>query len=82
MLRGKERKKRKKEQIYKVKQRQMKFIYIKDYLQGEKNSGQSKQKTKCRNNNNRFLKLKLKKEERKKGKLHRTAKAQCRGRGL
>ena len=34
-------------------------------------------------NNNRFKKLKLKKEIRKKkGKLHRTVKAQCRGRGL
>ena len=34
-------------------------------------------------NNNIFKKLKLKKEKRKKkGKLHRTAKAQRRGRGL
>ena len=32
MLRGKERKKRKKEQICKVKQRQIKKIYIKDTL--------------------------------------------------
>jgi len=33
----------------------------------------------CRNNNNRFKKLKLK---RKKGETHRTAKAQCRDKGL
>ena len=36
-------------------------------------------------NNNKFKKLKLKKEKikkKKRGKLHRTAKAQCRGRGL
>ena len=48
---------------------------------------------KCRKNNNMFkkLKIKIKKEKRKKikeeerkkkGKLHRTAKALCRGRGL
>ena len=54
MLRGKERKKRKKEQIYKVKQRQMKFIYIKDYLQGEKNSRKSKERNKFGKNKNRF----------------------------
>ena len=71
----------KKEQICKVKQRQIKkiYIYIKDQLQGEKNSRKNKQRNKCRKNNNRFKKLKLKK---RKGKLHRTAKAQCRGRGL
>ena len=39
------------------------------------------------NNNNRFKKLKLKRREKKKksgsgGKLHRTAKVQCRGRCL
>ena len=33
-------------------------------------------------NNNKLKKLKLKKERKKKGKLHRTAKVQCRGRGL
>jgi len=37
-----------------------------------------KQRNKCRKNNNRFKKLKLN----KKGKLHRTAEAQHRGRGL
>ena len=60
ILRGKERKKRKKEQIYKVKQRQMKFIYIKDYLQGEKNSRKSNQRNKCRKNIIGFKKLKVK----------------------
>ena len=54
MLRGKEKKKRKKEQICKVKQRQIRFIYIKDQLQGEKNSRKSKQGNKRRKNNNRF----------------------------
>jgi len=52
-------------------------------LQGEKNSRKSKQRNKCRKYNNRFEKLKIEKEKRKKkGKLHRTAKAQCRGRDL
>ena len=38
---------------------------------------------KCRKNNNRLKKLKVKKREKnRKGKLHRTAKAQCRGRDL
>ena len=35
-----------------------------------------------RKNNNRFKKLNLKKERERKGKIHRTAKAQCRGRSL
>ena len=38
---------------------------------------------KCRKNKIRFKKLKLKKRKKKnEGKLHRTVKAQCRGRGL
>jgi len=39
---------------------------------------------KCRKNNNRFRNLKIKKREKfkKKGTLHRIAKAQHRGRGL
>ena len=43
-----------------------------------------KQTKEYRKNNNRFKKLKFKKKERgkKKGKLHRAAKAQHRGRGL
>ena len=60
MLRGKERKKRNKEQICKVKQRYMKFIYIKDYLQGEKNSRKSNQRNKCIKNIISFKKLKVK----------------------
>ena len=56
MLRGKERKKRKKEQICKVKQRQIRFIGIKDQLQGEKNSRKGKQGNKHRKNNNKFEK--------------------------
>ena len=54
-------------------------IYIKDQLQGEKKSRKGKQRNKCRKNNNWFKKLKLRKEKKKKGKLHRTAKAQHRG---
>ena len=61
-----------------------------------KNSRKGKPRNKCRKIYSRFKKLKIKiikkrKEKRrrrrkkkggKKGKLHRTAKAQCRGRGL
>ena len=43
---------------------------------GKANKGINVEKIIC------FKKLKLKKEKRKKGKLHRTAKAQCRGRGI
>ena len=68
----------------------MKKIYIKDYLQGKKNSRKGKQRNKCRKNIIGFKKLKIKitkkrkknRRRKKKGKLHRTAKAQCRGRGL
>ena len=59
MLRGKERKKRMQEQICKVKQRQIKFIYMKDYLQGEKNNRKSKQRNKCRKNKVSLKKFKL-----------------------
>ena len=54
----------------------------------EKNSRKSKQRNKCRKNIIDFKKLKVKiikmrkEEKKKKGKLHRTAKDQCRGRGL
>ena len=41
MLRGKERKKRKKEQICKVKQRQMKKIYIKINFKGKRTVGKA-----------------------------------------
>ena len=51
-------------------------------MQGEKNSRKGKQRNNYRKNDNRFKTLKLKKKKEKKGKLHRTAKAQCRGRGL
>ena len=64
MLRGKERKKRKKEQICKVKQRQIKKIYVHLRLTARGKEQQEKQtKVKCRKNNNRFKKIKLKKEE-------------------
>ena len=46
--------KRKREQKYKVKQRQIKKIYIYSILQWEKNSRKNKQKSKCRENNNKF----------------------------
>ena len=48
----------------------MKFIYIKDYLQGEKNSRKSNQRNKCRKNIIGFKKLKIKiikKRKEKKG---------------
>ena len=38
-------------------------MYIKDQLQGRKNSRKSQQRNKRRENNNRFKKLKLKKEK-------------------
>ena len=74
--------KEKQEQICKVEQRQIKKIQLKINCKGKSIVG--KANNKCRKNNNRFKKLKLKKEKRKKkrGKLHRTAKAHRRGRGL
>ena len=42
------------------------FIYIKDYLEGERNSMKSKQRNKCIKNNNRFKKIKLKKKIKRK----------------
>ena len=45
-------------------------------MQGEKNSRKGKQRNNYRKNDNRFKTLKLKKKKEKKGKLHRTAKAQ------
>ena len=66
MLRGKERKKRKKEQICKVKQRQIKKIYIHSRLIERGNEQQEKQRNKFRKNNNRFKKLK-RGEKKKKG---------------
>ena len=55
MLRGKERKKRKKEQIHKVKQRQMKIYTYQRLTARGKESRKSKQRNKCRKNNNRFF---------------------------
>ena len=68
MLRGKERKKRKNRYAKLNRGRWRRFIYIKDYLQGEKNSRKGKKRNKCRKNNNMFkkLKIKIKKEQRKK----------------
>ena len=93
MLRGKERKNR----YAKLNRgRWKRFIYIKDQLQGEKNR-KGKQRNKCRKIYSRFKKLKIKiikkrkekkedlkkgRRQKEKGKLHRTAKVQCRGRGL
>ena len=55
----------------------------KDYLQGVKNSRKSKQRNKYRKNKFKKIKIKIKKEKKKTtGKLHKTAKAQRRGRGL
>ena len=65
MLIGKEKKKRKKEQIYKVKEKQIKKIYIHPRLTASRSI---KQRNKCRKNNNWFkkLKIKIKKGKRKK----------------
>ena len=58
MLRGK---KRKNEQIFKVKKRQMKKIYMHQRLTaGEKNSRKDKQRNKCRKKYNRFKNKKIK----------------------
>ena len=71
MLRGKE---RKKEQICKVKQRQIKKIYIHERLTARGKKQQEKQRNKCRKNNS-FKKLKLKKEKRKKRKTPQNCKS-------
>ena len=81
-----------KNRYVKLNRRRWRFMYIKDELQGEKNSRKGKQRNKCRKNIKGLKKIKVKiikkrEEERserrkKKGKLHRTAKAQCRCRGL
>ena len=55
--------KEKKEQIYKVKQRQIKKIFIYQRLTARVKEQQEKQRNKCRKNNNRFEQLKLKKEK-------------------
>ena len=53
-------------------------------MQVGKNSRKGKQRNKCRENIMGFKKLKIEiqKGEKRKEKLHRTAKPQCRGRGL
>ena len=58
MLRGMEIKKRKKE-FAKLKRGRGRFIYIKDQLQGEKNSRKGKKRNKCRKNIIGLKKLKL-----------------------
>ena len=84
MLRGKERKKRKKEQICKVKQRQMKKIYIHQRLSArgkEQQERQTKEQKKKKNNRFEEMKIKIIKKRKdflkrkEKGNLHRTAKA-------
>ena len=53
----------------------MKFIYIKDYLQGEKNSRKSNQRNKCIKNIIGFKKLKIKiiKKRKKNGRRKKKA---------
>ena len=88
MFRGKERKK--KEQIHKVKQRQVKKIYIKINCKGKRTVGKAYEGINVEKSN-RFKKLyykkrkekeRKKKEKKKRKKTHRTAKAQRRGSGL
>ena len=84
MLIGKE---RKKEQICKVKQRQMKKIYIKINFINFKGKRTVGKASKGINVEKIILGLKIKnkkreKKEKNKGKCHKTAKAQQRGRGL
>ena len=55
---------------------------LKVNCKGEKNSKKGKQGDKCRKNNKRFKKFKQEKRKKKKGILHRTSKAQHRGRSL
>ena len=56
---------------------------LKINCKGKRTVGKLNKGINVENSNNRFKKLKLKKREKPKtGKLHRTAKAQCRGRGL
>ena len=81
MLQGKERKKRKKGQICKVKQSYIKKTYIHSRLTARGKEQQEKQTKEYMQKKYNRLKKK-KEEERKKGKLHRTTKAQSRGRGL
>ena len=53
---------------------------LKINCKGKRTVGKANKGINVEKNHNRFKKLKLKKE--KKRKLHRTAKAQCRSRGL
>ena len=85
MLRGKERKKRKEEQTCIVKQRQMNKIYIQERLTAKKQESPTKEYMQKKYNGFKTIKVKIikkikeKMEEKrkKKGKLHRTAKAKC-----
>ena len=53
------------------------FIYIKDYLQGEKNNSKRKQSNKCRKINNfKNSKIKIKKREKKKKKKENSTELQ------
>ena len=54
MLRGKKRKKRKNSNTKLNRGRQRRFKYIKDQLEGEKNSRTDKERNKCIKNNNRL----------------------------
>ena len=89
MLRGIKRKKRNKLCICKVNgDRWRRLIHIQDELQGENNYRKGKQMNKCRKKiivlkklkvkNIKYTKKEKKMENKKKGKLHKTAKAQCR----
>ena len=74
MLIGKEKKKRKKEQIYKVKEKQIQKIYIHPRLTASRSI---KQRNKCRKNNNWFKKLKLKKGKEKKKQANKKTPQNC-----
>ena len=80
MLIGKETNERKNRYAKLNRGRKRRFVSIKK-LTARGKEEQEKQRNKCRKNNNRLKKLKLK-EKKRKGILHRTAKAQWRGRCL
>ena len=69
MLRGKEKRKERKNRYAKLNRgRKRRFTYTEDELKGEKNSRESKQRNKCRKNiiGLKNQKLKFKKREKKK----------------
>ena len=74
MLRGKEKRKDRKNRYAKLSRGRWRFVYIEDQLQGEKNSRKNKEKNKCRKNMIGLKKLKIKIIKKRKGKKGRRKK--------